>query len=267
MPDVANPVYTAMVSSIQDVVRAGGWRLILHSTGADLDEELAIVRDLKRRFADGLILVSLRMTDDHVAELDEAAAPVVVLGPASKASRVDTVPVNSRRGAAEAVRHLHGAGRRRIAFVNGPDATVPATRRRLGYLDGLRSCGLGRDDSLVETASDFTVEPGREATVRLLDRARPDAIFCANDLIAIGALGALHESGHAVPGDVAVIGMDNTYLCDFTQPALTSVDLGAGERARVAAELLLKRIERPDREARSVGVEPRLVVRDTCGTA
>src|SRR4051812_27823849 len=176
MPDVANPVYTAMVSSIQSVVRPGGWRLILHSTGADLDEELAIVRDLKRRFADGLILVSLRMTDAHVTELDDAAAPVVVIGPPTKAARVDSVRANSRRGAADAVRHLHAAGRRRIALVNGPDATVPATPRRLGYLDGLRACGLSPDATLVEAAADFTVEPGKAATSRLLARARPDAI-------------------------------------------------------------------------------------------
>jgi LacI family transcriptional regulator len=267
MPDVANPVYTTMVASIQEVVRAAGWRLLLHSTGADLEDELAFVRDLKRRFADGLILVSLRMTDEHVAELDAAAAPVVVIGRPTKGTRVDTVRANSRRGAAEAVRHLHAAGRRRIAFLNGPLETAPATSRRLGYLDGLRACGLPCDDALLETANDFMVEPGHAAVARLLARINPDAILCANDLIAFGALGALREYGLAVPADVAVIGMDNTYLCDFTQPALTSVDLGADQRARVAAELLLKRIERPNRKARSVEVEPRLVVRETCGTA
>jgi LacI family transcriptional regulator len=267
MPDVANPVYTMMVASIQAVVSEAGWRLILHSTGADLDDELVIVRDLKRRFADGLILVSLRMTDEHVAELDAAAAPVVVIGRPTKGKRVDTVRANSRRGAAEAVRHLHAAGRRRIAFVNGPHETVPAASRRLGYLDGLRACGLERDDAIVERAEDFTVGPGQSAAARLLARERPDAIFCANDLIAIGALGALRDAGLRVPDDVAVVGMDNTYLCELTDPRLTTIDLGAADRARVAAELLVKRIEQPSRRARSLGVEPRLVVRGTCGTA
>ena len=113
MPDVANPVYTTMVVSIQETVSARGWRLMLHSTGADVEDELAIVRDLKRRFVDGLILVSLRMTESHAAELDGAAAPVVVIG-GSTGAKVDTVRTNSRRGAAEAVRHLSSAGRRRI---------------------------------------------------------------------------------------------------------------------------------------------------------
>jgi LacI family transcriptional regulator len=267
MPDVANPVYTTMVASIQAVVSAAGWRLILHSTGADIEDELAMVRDLKRRFADGLILVSLRMTDEHAEELAAAAAPVVVIGGTTKGARVDTVPANSRRGAAEAIRHLHSAGRRRIAFINGPRGTVPATSRRLGYLDGLRACGLERDDSLVETADDFMAGPGQAAAARLLERAKPDAIFCANDLIAIGTLAALRDAGLRVPDDVALVGMDNTYLCDVTYPRLTTIDLGAAERARVAAELLLKRIERPNRKTRSVGVEPQLVIRGTCGAA
>jgi LacI family transcriptional regulator len=265
MPDIANPVYTTMVSSIQAVAKAGGRRLMLHSTGADAEDELEILRDLKRRFVDGLILCSLNLTEAHVAELRGAAVPVVVIGRPVKDSHVDTVRTNSRRGAAEAVRHLHAAGRRRIALLNGPPHTAPGSSRRLGYLDALRSCGLERDDALIEVAEDFMVEPGRRATVRLLERTRPDAIFCANDLLAAGALAALREADLGVPGDVALVGMDNSVLAEHTWPPLTTIDLGSAERARIAAELLLKRIERPGRPTRTVGVEPRLVVRASCG--
>ena len=265
MPDVANPVYTAMMAAIQEVVRADGRRLVLHSTGGDLVEELTIVHDLQRHFADGLILVSLRMTEAHASELVRAPVPVVVIGGALRGVRVDTVQTDSRLGAAEAVRHLHAAGRRRIGFVNGPRETLPGTRRYEGYVDGLRSVGATLDDALVEMGEDFTVEPGRAATVRLLDRERPDAIFCANDLIATGALTALHDRGLRVPDDVAVVGMDNTSLCEVVYPRLTSVDLGAARRGRAAAELLVQRIERPSRRARTIDVRPALVVRETCG--
>jgi len=267
MPDVANPIYTAMVASIQEVVRAGGMRLVLHSTGGDVDEELAIVRDLRRRFADGLILVSLRLSDDHVAELGRSPVPVVVIGRALRGARVDTVQADSRRGAAEAVRHLHASGRRRIAFVNGPLETVPGAQRHEGYVDGLRATGLALEESLLETGEDFMVEPGRAATARLLQRERPDAILCANDLLATGALSALHDSGLAVPGEVAVVGMDNSALCDVVYPRLTSVDLGAARRAQAAAELLVKRIEQPTRRARTIDVPAALVVRESCGAA
>jgi LacI family transcriptional regulator len=265
MPDVANPIYTAMVASIQEVVRAGGMRLVLHSTGGDLDEELAIVRDLHRRFADGLILVSLRLSDDHVAELARSPVPVIVIGRALRGSGVDTVQTDSRQGAIEAVEHLHAAGRRRIALVNGPLETVPGARRHEGYVDGLHAAGLPLDESLLETAEDFMVEPGRAATARLLQREKPDAILCTNDLLATGALSALHDAGLAVPGDVAVVGMDNSPLCEVVYPRLTSIDLGAARRAHAAAELLMKRIEQPSRRARTLDVPPALVVRETCG--
>jgi LacI family transcriptional regulator len=267
MPDVGNPVYTTMVGSIQDVARAHGWRLMLHSTGADTDDELAMLRDLKHRFVDGLILASLHLTDAHAAALLRPAAPVIVIGRPTKGTPVDSVRAHSRKGAAAAVRHLHAVGRRRIGFVNGPQHTAPGSSRRLGYLDGLRACSLAREDSLIEVAADFMVEPGRRATERLLARERPDAILCANDLLAVGALAALRDTGLEVPRDVALVGMDNTALSEVIWPALTTVDLGSAERARIAAELLLERIENPEREPRVVGVEPRLVVRASTGVS
>jgi LacI family transcriptional regulator len=265
MPDVGNPVYTAMVAAIQEVARGSGVRLLLHSTGAEPDDELAMVRDLKHRHVDGLILASLHVTETHVEELDRAAAPVVVIGRPRAGTAVDTVRAHSRKGAAEAVRHLHGAGRRRIAFVNGPTHTAPGSARRRGYLDGLRSCGCGRDEGLIEVADDFMVEPGRRAAEALLARVRPDAILCANDLLAVGVLAALRDAGLDVPGDVALVGMDNSDLSELTWPALTTVDLGSSERARIAAELLLARIEEPERAVQVVGVEPRLVIRASTG--
>jgi LacI family transcriptional regulator len=267
MPDVGNPVYTTMVASIQEATRESGWRLMLHSTGADADDELAIVRDLRHRFADGLILVSLKVTEEHVRELRNAATPVVVIGRPGHDLGVDVVRAYSRKGAAEAVRHLHAAGRRRIGLINGPQDTVPGSERRLGYLDGLRSCGLRRADRLTEVAADFMVEPGREAARRLVSRARPDAILCTNDLLAFGALAALHDAGLDVPGDVALAGMDNTPLSELVWPPLTTVDLGSAERARIAAELLLERIDGSDAEPRVVGVEPTLVVRASSGAS
>jgi LacI family transcriptional regulator len=267
MPDVANPVYTAMVSSIQEVVRKSGLRLLLHSTDGDAGDELALLDDLKRRYVDGLILCSITFTDAHADAVRRAPVPIAVIAGPSKAAAVDTVRANSRRGAAEAVAHLHATGRRRIALVNGPEQTAPGSARKLGYLDGLKAARLGRDDELIEVAADFTLEPGRHAAAALLDRSQPDAILCANDLLAFGTLAELRARGLDVPGDVAVVGMDNTSLAAVSWPPLTSVDLGSSERARIAAELLLKRIERPSRRPRTLGIEPRLIVRDSCGAA
>jgi LacI family transcriptional regulator len=261
MPDVANPVYAAMARAIQEIAHERGCRLVLHSTGADADEELGILRDLRRRFVDGLILVPLNVTAEHLVELGNAAAPVVVIGSIPSDVPVDAVSADSRRGAGLAVKHLHAHGRRCIGLVNGPVKTTPGHARRLGYLDGLRATNQTRDDRLVESADDFSVDGGRAATLRLLARARPDALLCANDLIAAGAIDALRSSGCEVPADVAVVGMDNTELAEITWPPLTSVDLGSVERARRAVGLLFDRIADPGRAPVRVQVAAELRVR------
>jgi LacI family transcriptional regulator len=265
MPDVGNPIYATMVRAIAQVARASGSRLILHSTDGDPADELGFLSDLKQRYVDGLILVSLDFSDAHADAVADAAVPVAVIGNPPEGTRVDTVRANSSRGATQAVKHLHELGRRRIAFLNGPEHTAPGAPRKRGYLAGLRACGLERDDELVEVAADFTIDAGREAAERLLERVRPDAIFCANDLLALGALASLRRTSLDVPRDVALVGMDDTVLARVTSPPLTSVDLGGAERARLAAELLLARIEHPKRKVRTLAVEPRLVVRESSG--
>ncbi|GAA4036417.1 LacI family DNA-binding transcriptional regulator [Allokutzneria multivorans] len=263
MEDIGNPVYVAMVRRIQAVAKEAGYRLLLHSTGADREEELRALRSLADRHTEGLIISPIRITRDHLDELSRAVAPVVVIGSLPEGVRLDNVRVDSRVGAAMAVAHLVGIGRRRIGFLNGPLDTVPGQARYKGYLDGLATAGLGGEE-LVESGQ-FQTDSGAEAAKRLLARVPDlDGLFCANDLIAVGALRALREAGRRVPDDVAVVGMDDTELARVTWPTLTSVGLGSARRGELAAELLVDRLgEGRDREPRWVSVTPELVARES----
>lgn len=268
MPDIGNPVYVAMVRAIQAVAKAAGYRLLLHSTDAVAEDELAVLHSLKDRTSDGLILVPIRITDAHARALAAAAGPVVVIGSLPPGVPVDSVRADSVAGAATAVRHLYETGRRRIAFVNGPPDTVPGANRDRGYRAALAECGLAYDDRLV-VHTDFGIEAGASAAAGLLPH-RPDAIFCANDQLALGALRTLLSRGIRVPRDIAVAGMDDSALAQAGWPPLTSVDLGSSERGRRAAEMLLDRLERPDtapRAPRTLTAPPRLVVRASTAPA
>jgi LacI family transcriptional regulator len=188
---------------------------------------------------------------------------VIVIGRPRKGTPVDTVRAYSRKGAAAAVRHLHAAGRRRIAFVNGPPHTAPGSSRRLGYLDGLRSCGVARTTRCCEVADDFMIEPGA-ARRALCSTVEPDAIFCANDLLASARSRRCARPGSTSPASCAWSGMDNTRLC---RGHLADAHVGRprlGRAGRIAAELLLERIEGLTAAAQ-LGVEPRLVVRASSG--
>ncbi|MDJ1133877.1 LacI family DNA-binding transcriptional regulator [Streptomyces iconiensis] len=270
MQDIGNPVYVAMVREIQAVTRTAGYRLLLHSTDAVIEDELAVVRSLGDRTSDGLILCPIRITPEHVEVLKNAAGPVVVIGSLPGDVPVDAVQADSISGAALAVEHLAATGRRRIAFINGPVDTVPGTNRRQGYLTALAEHGLAPDPAL-ERATSFGLAAGREAMLDLLDSgAAPDAVLGANDQLALGASQAAHERGLRIPEDLAITGMDDSDLARAGWPPLTSVDLGSEERGRTAARMLLERLAGavPDEQpARRTTAAPRLVVRGSTDAA
>ncbi|MBQ0864796.1 LacI family DNA-binding transcriptional regulator [Streptomyces smyrnaeus] len=261
MQDIGNPVYVAMVRQIQAVTRAAGYRLLLHSTDAVLEEELAVVRSLGDRTSDGLILCPIRITPEHIEVLKSAAGPVVVIGSLPGDVPVDAVAADSVTGARLAVTHLAETGRERIAFLNGPLDTVPGHNRRQGYLKALADHGIVPEPAL-ERATSFGLAAGRAAMLDLLDSgAAPDAVFCANDQLALGAGQAAHERGLRIPEDLALVGMDDSELARAGWPPLTSVDLGSEERGRAAARMLLERLAQDATAARRITTDPRLIVR------
>lgn len=261
--DIGNPVYVEMMRAIEGVAKQAGYQLLVHATGADATAEVTLLDRLAQRYVDGLILSPLRLTDGHLAALRRSPVPVVVVGSLPADAPFDNVRADSHTGVGLAVRHLVNLGRRRIAFVNGAIDTTPGAARLVAFRDALREAGLRARDDLVESG-DFQYAHGRAATARLLAlpaARRPDAIFCANDLIAVGALHALLAGGVRVPEDVALVGMDDTDLAQMSFPQISSVSLGAQQRGAIAADLLLTRLASPQLAPRRETVAPRLAVR------
>jgi LacI family transcriptional regulator len=262
VPDIGNPIFIQMVRQAEKVVSDSGRQLLLHVTRGDVASEVELLRGLARRYVDGLILSTIKVTEAHQAILANVAVPVAVTGQLLTDVPVDHVEADSAAGVHLAIEHLVKLGRTRIAFVNGSLDTIPGSIRHTAYREALIAAGLPVNGDLIEIG-EFTFDAGLAASRRLLQRVRPDAILCANDLIASGALHALLSAGIKVPEEVAIIGMDNTGLAELTFPRLTSVDLGGGERGRIAARLLLDRLENPDAPLRSEAIAPYLVVRET----
>lgn len=265
--DLGNPVYVQMMHEVSRVVAKAGYRLVLSSTGSDPETQIGLLENLNRGFADGLILSPLRITSPLVEALEASRLPIVIIGSLPEGAEIDTVSADSVAGIGLAVEHLVAQGRQRIAFVNGPVDTVPGAARLAGYLSSIERFGLATSAEAQASASDFTYKAGRKAAAKLLDRSSPDAIVCANDLLAIATLKELTNRGLRVPEDVALVGMDDTDAAELANPSITSVDLGSKKRAKAAAKLLIRRIEDPGAKVKQVVIEPKLTVRESSITA
>lgn len=265
--DVGNPVYVTMMHAVSRVVADAGYRLVMSSTGNDPQEQIDLLSSLNRGYADGLVLIPLRVTDALVEQLRASRLPIVVIGSLPPGVELDNVRADSVRGVGLAVEHLAEQGRNRIAFVNGPVDTVPGTARLSGYLRAMTEGGLPMGADMRVEAADFTYQDGLVAAATLLDRSTPDAVVCANDMLAVAAMKVLTGRGLRVPDDVALVGMDDTEIAQLANPSITSVNLGSAERAQTAARLLVDRLRDPDLPARKIVIEPKLTIRESSAPA
>ncbi|GGL95255.1 LacI family transcriptional regulator [Deinococcus aerolatus] len=241
VPDIGNPVYIEIARTVQQIARQRAYHLHLISTESQPSEEVHALETLAQRSVDGLIMISLHGASALDASLREVAGPVVIIGHLQDVI-CDNVTVASAAGAALAIQHLWAVGCSALAFVNGPAGTWPSSEREKGVQNALRAADQ-TISPVLRAEEDFTTEGGHRAAQHLLAQGVCfDGLLCANDLMAIGAMRALRAHGLRIPEDVAVIGMDDIRECQFTTPPLSSVSLMAGERGRLAAQLLFDRL-------------------------
>jgi DNA-binding LacI/PurR family transcriptional regulator len=174
------------------------------------------------------------------------------------------VDVNNRAGAYQAVSHLISRDHRRIAFISNAPLSYSGTQERFaGYKLALAEHGVDEHPDLIRTA-EFLPETGRAAMEELLTLSeRPTAVFAASDVVALGAMSAIHAAGYVIPDDVAIVGFDDIFLAAHTYPPLTTVRVPVYGLGWTAAEILIALIEGD--EVSSVTLETELVIRSSCG--
>jgi DNA-binding LacI/PurR family transcriptional regulator len=260
-----DPFFPRVLRGVSEALDAEEMQLVLLMPQARSDEA-RVERYLAAGHVDGVILISLHGLDPLPRDLQTRGIPVVV-GGRPPGVGITYVDVDNRRGAGSAVEHLLSLGRRRVATIAGPQDMPPGADRLAGYHETLAAAGRAADEQLVEIA-DFTVDGGRTAMERLLERAPAlDAVFVASDLMAVGALTALQAAGRSVPGDVAVVGFDDSPLATTTQPTLSSVRQPIEEMGREMARQLMRAIREPTDPPRHVILDTRLVARQSSAAA
>lgn len=257
-----------ILQALEERLADRGIAVFMCNATDDPARERQHVEQLMGKRVDGIVVTARRSDRRPPVDLGVAGLPVIYVFSQTDDPDAFCLLPDDEGGARQAVEHLIGLGRRRIAHISGPERFEAVRLRRLGYGEALERAGLELPDGYF-ISTRWSEEAGYDAAMQLLagPLPHPDAIFCGNDQIARGALDALRESGLTLPRDVAIVGFDNwDVMVEATRPRLTSVDMNLRALGHQAGDRLLEMIA----GQHLVGTHrlpTTLVVRESCGAA
>ncbi|MFO7697914.1 MAG: LacI family DNA-binding transcriptional regulator [Anaerolineae bacterium] len=253
--------FSTLLAGAESEAAANGYALMAYQIQGREWEDL--IRMPGR--ADGVIVSSSPNNEAFLQSLAQSATPTVVLGHARADLKMDGVVPDSIMGVNAVIEHLMGHVRKRIAHIAGPASSRQSAERRQAYIDALARHGLTcPEECLVQ--GDFSFVGGAQAMARLLALPEPpDAVFAANDVMAMGAMQSIEQHGLKVGVDIAVVGFDGLEAGEYMTPPLTTVFQPIEDLGRVAVRLLLERIEHPEAPVQEEVLPTALIVRGSCG--
>lgn len=273
VPDIANPFFTEMARGIEDRLAVDNFTLMLASSDRDPEREARYLKLFEEHGVQGVLVVPAGEDLSPLLNLRTRGVNVVLLDATSPVPDLSSVAVDDVVGGQLAGDHLIRFGHRQVAFINGPDSIRPCQDRRAGLLQAFTSAGLDPTTHLTEvTASTLTADGGEAAMTHLLETTtagvdRPTAVFCANDLVALGVQRTLRRAGIDMPGQLAVVGYDDVNFAGELATPLTSVRQPTYQLGYRAADLLLAEHQQGERfRPEQIQFQPELVIRASSST-
>jgi DNA-binding LacI/PurR family transcriptional regulator len=261
--DVANPFFTDVARGAEIVAEASGAMVVVCNSGEDAARERRHLDLLEEHRVLGVLITPVDSTENERLEKFAArGTPVVLVDRGSGRRNRCSVAVDDIGGGRLVGAHLRGLGHRRVAYVGGPFAIQQVVDRHAGAAEA-----LGPDAELIVVATaSLTIAAGRQAAAEIAERPpgrRPTAVFCANDMLALGVLQELTRRRLRIPDDIAIVGYDDIEFAAAAAVPLTSVRQPREELGRTAATLLLAEVDDPDHQHRHVVFEPELIARES----
>lgn len=254
------PFFSEVLRGVQDVAICNNYNLI--ACTHRMTEKF-----LSERRVDGAIILSPIIPDELILKNAGPNFPIVVMDRELECEYIYRVLLDNVKGAYEATKYLINQGNSRIAYISGPEISYDNRKRLAGYQKALEESNIGFENNLVVQGR-FTEEGGYGAMKLLLINSRLsnkplDAVFCANDEMAIGAINALNEEGVRVPEDISIVGYDDIRISSYVQPSLTTVSHYNYEWGVMAANLVFQGMKE-NFKGDSVILPPKLIVRNSC---
>jgi LacI family transcriptional regulator len=263
-----DPIVQGILRVVSAECRRSRYGLMLSSEEYTTREEDAFVSVVDNWHVDGVLIYNViprRSPFHETAPLLEQRAPFVFINKYLRARNVDAVSVDNEAAAREAVDHLVALGHTRIGMLYGSKLAVDAAERCIGFKKALKAHGLAFDESICGRG-DYAIEPALTAMRAILkQRHPPTAMFCANDMMAVGACRAIEEAGLRVPRDISLIGFDDAEVSYVHKPLLTTFQPPFRDIGLNAVQLLIKRIEQPRRPHERIPLYAKMIVRESTG--
>ena len=260
VPDITNPVFPPILQGIEAHAAARGTFVLVANVAASAMARPIVERMLAQQ-VDGVVLAIASREDPLVGFIVESGLHAVMVNRADDSGRLPSVVSDDRLAMKLVVDHLLHTGCKRIAHLAGPQNLPTGLGRRIGFEQAMRD--RGATPAGIVACDAYSREAGHKAMARLLagKHARPDAVACCNDLVALGAYDALNEAGLRIPHDVAVTGHNDMPLVDLIAPPLTTIRPPHRELGWRAAQLLFERLDGQQLSPATVVLRPELVVR------
>jgi len=263
---IADPFVSEIVRGLEETSQNHGYTIILCNSNAEPRRELAAVKALREKRVDGIIITASRIGDLYMPLLEDFGVPIVLVNSQQTGKYVYSIGTDDRRGGMLATEHLLSLGHTRIGYIAAPNNVSSSLARLEGYRAALGSHGVAYDPALVADG-DGQPAAGAQAAARLAALPdRPTALFCYNDLTAIGAIRALDDMGLGVPGDMSVVGYDDIPLVEYLNPPLTTIKQRKYDMGCMAMDMLLNLLSGAQ-DVQDVSIEPALVCRKSTAPA
>lgn len=261
VPDISNPFFSSIVRIAEEEAYAQDYSVFLGNTNEDPQREMAVLQSLEDNQVDGLILCSSRLEDDVLTNVLRRFPTSVLVFRERKSNDIGSITLDDVFGGEIAINHLLKSGHKNIGLVSGPSISLSAFGRYQGYQKALRESGISVREDWIRRCPP-TVESGHQAVHSLIsENPEITALFCHNDLIAVGALQACVDLGRKVPDDIAIIGYDDIRLAALVSPSLTTLHVPRASIGTQAMRMLLAQIYSKTAQAKEIHLQPELIRR------
>ena len=264
IPDITNPFFGQVVRGCEDVLYAAGYNIFLCNTNEDPVKERGYLDMLVSRGVDGLLMFGARSDSEVLSAIVHDGIPIVAEDSPAQHNNSTVIEIDNLGGAQLATKHLISRGHTRIGHLAGPVHRLAAETRLQGYQYALESAGIPYDEELVYRCSP-SIHGGYQSTLQIMREKKPSALFCYNDLMAVGAMVACRQLDLDIPREVALVGFDDIAIASLVEPALTTIRVRQYDMGKLASQLLLERLSGKENPSTHVQFQVELVIRNSCG--